>query len=497
MEPTPRVEDHGPGLWAQLRRGWPLIVIAAVVAAAAAYLLASAREQTFTASTALLVSQSSPEATILGADVPQDSGTQGRSTATIAAVANARPVAERTAAALRGRLSAAEVHDRVVVAPSADANVLHVSATDSTAKGAAELANAFARAVVAAQSERIQRNARSAREALQRRYSDLPASTRRSAAGQDLRVQVQRLRTLELVGSRGLSVVEPAEPPEQGNSSVSRDTLLGALFGVLLGAGLALLLQQRDRRLRPEEDLERMLGVPVLGQIPHSRNLARAVPMRHLAPAEAEAFRMLWTRLRYGPFERPVRRVLVTSAAPQEGKSLVAWYLACAAADSGARVLLVEADARRPALSERHGLATEPGLLGLLQDNVPLPDAVSHVDAPSPGALDVLTARGAGSTLTGLHTMRRLVELLGNDVAEYELVVVDAPPLPLAAEATPLSTAVDGVLVVSRVGHSTRDGLLDVLGELRRLRAPTLGVVRDGAQVSGGYVYAEPAAASA
>src|SRR5215213_1813252 len=99
MERTPPAEDLGPGLLRQLRRGWYLIALAAVLAAAAAYLLASARDQTYTASTALLVSQSSPEATILGADVPQDSGTQGRSTATIAAVANARPVAERTAAA--------------------------------------------------------------------------------------------------------------------------------------------------------------------------------------------------------------------------------------------------------------------------------------------------------------------------------------------------------------------------------------------------------------
>src|SRR3954452_150841 len=489
--------DPGPSLFLQLRRHWLVIALTAVVAGAAAYLIASSREQTYTASTALLVSQSSPEATILGADVPQDSGTQGRSTATIAAVASARPVAERTAAALRGRLTADQVQDRVTVAPSADANVLRVSATDTTADRAAQLANAFAQAVVAAQSERVKRSARTAREALQRRYADLPTSTRRSAAGEDLRVQVQRLRTLELVGSRGLSVIEPAEKPDAGNSSVRRNTLLGVLFGLLLGAGLALLLEQRDRRVRPDENLERMLGVPVLGEIPQSRNLSRSTPTGALAPAEAEAFRMLWTRLRYGPFERPAQRVLVTSPGAQEGKSLVAWYLAAAAAESGARVLLVEADARHPTLAERHGLLAAPGLAGLLHDGVALEHAVTPVDAPAPGALDVLPARGAGSMLTSLHATGRLVELLREEVGAYDLVVVDAPPLRMAAEAIPLSTAVDGVLIVSRAGRTTRDGLLDVLGELRRLQAPVLGIVRDGGTVPGGYAYAGPVAGSA
>jgi capsular polysaccharide biosynthesis protein len=480
MERMSAAAEPGSPLLAQLRRRWMLILATTVVCAVAAFAIAQTRDETFTAQTALLVSQSSPEATILGAAVPQDSGTQGRSTTTIATVANARPVAERTAQTLRGRLTAAAVQDQVSVAPSADANVLQVTATDTTPAAAAQLANAFAAEVVAVQSERVLRSAQTAREALARRYADLSPARRRSADGQDLRVQIQRLRTLELVGARGLSVIEPAQAPAAGNSSVVRTTLLGLLFGLLLGGGLALLREQLDHRVRPEDDLERLLGLPVLGEVPESRDLAGAVPMGQLAPAAAEPFRMLWSRLRYGPFERPVRRVLLTSAGTQDGKSLVAWYLASAAAASGARVLLIEADARQPVLAERHHLPPAPGLLGLLDGGADLAGAVARVDAPGQGALDVLAAREPGDTLTRLDATDRLVGLLSEEVMSYDLVVVDAPPIRLAAEAIPLSTAVDGVLVVARSSRSTREGLREVLGELTRLQAPVLGAVRCG-----------------
>ncbi len=146
--------------------------------------------------------------------------------------------------------------------------------------------------------------------------------------------------------------------------------------------------------------------------------------------------------------------MLVTSSGPQEGKSLVSWYLACAAAESGGRVLLVEADARRPVLAKRHGLDDAPGILGLVERGLELEDAVTSVpvhpagsmNGRAAGVVEVLAASTPTSSLTSLDATARLLTLLNEQTAGYDLVVVDTPPITLAAEAVPLSTGVDGVI---------------------------------------------------
>jgi capsular polysaccharide biosynthesis protein len=499
--PRPGQSDaHPGGLVGALRRHWFLIVFTAVIATAAGYAVSQVQDQTYTASAQVLVDPTSPEATALGADAAQDSGSQFRSTATVAKVAGSRPIAEATSEALDGRLSPAEVQDRIEIVPDQDANVLRVEATDGTADGSAQLANAFAAQFVRIVTDRAQRSARRARQALQKRYDALSDTAQKSSSGEDLRDQVQRLRTLELIGGGQVSVLENAEAPGAGNNSPLRTILLGALFGLLLGGAFALLRDQVDRRVRRDEDLESLLGVPVLAQVPDSRGLGKGRPVAELRPVEVEPFRLLWTRLRFGQWRKPMQRVLVTSARMGEGKSVVSWYLASVAAESGARVLLIEADARRPVIAERHGLAPAPGLLGLVREDMALEDATVRVPVEGEdglgGAFDVLQAGGGSLALTSLHATERVLHLLADEVAGYDLVVVDAPPVTMAAEAIPLSTAVDGVLVVARAKLSTREGLTDVRDQLLRLHAETIGVVRGGAAVPAYYGYASAASAS-
>lgn len=492
-ERTGAADASGPSLVAQLRRHWVIIALCGIVAAAAAYGLSSRRAETYTATSLLLVQPSSPATTIIGAGAPLDSGSQARSAETVAALSRARPIAVATARRIGG-LTADDVSNKVSLAAGAADNVLKAQGTESSPTRAARLVNAFVAVFISQDTDRRQRAVRAARKTLQRRYMRLSAIAKNQAAGRQLRGRIADLRALELVGAGQLSIVQGATPPSHSNDSSRRDGILGGLFGLLLGCGVALVREGADRRVRRGDDLESVVGLPVLASVPDSRLLRRSTPVGELGPGEREGFLLLWTQLRYGRDADPVRRVLVTSSGPQEGKSTVSWYLASAAAMSGAKTLLVEADARRPVLGKRHDIPEHPGLFAFLEGHVSLADAIAHVPVgasangrAAPHTLDVLAVSEQSYELISVQATDRLTRMLADEVFAYDLVVVDAPPLALAAEATPLATVVDGVLIVSRPNHTDRSGLMAVREQLDRVGANPLGLVLDGGAAQSYY----------
>src|SRR5262249_29618881 len=150
-------------------------------------------------------------------------------------------------------------------------------------------------------------------------------------------------------------------PGSPSSPRVSRNTLLGAVLGFLLGLGVAFLLERLDWRIREPKDLQAIYGVPLLGVVPQSAALSRAAGLRRstrrkedakrsLPPCEEEAFQLIRAHLRYFNIDRELRTLLVVSAAPGDGKTTIARHLASAAARMGSVVLLLEADLRSPAL---------------------------------------------------------------------------------------------------------------------------------------------------
>ncbi len=275
------------------------MAVTAIVGAVAAYAIASSRPVTYTATSVLQIRGTTPEENITGSGSFEDSASQQRSAATLAAVAESRPIVQDVVRRLDDRFTADQVLRRIEIVADTDANVLRLDATDQSPRTAARLANVYAGAFIERQQTRERATASSARRRLEERYRQLSRGARRGGVGRTLRDQIERLRTLELVGTGTVSLVEEAVAPTTSNQNLLRTGLLGGLFGLLLGAGLALLRDQFDRRIRSGDDLEELLGVPLLAQIPDSRNLAHARPVDELKPAEFEGFRMLWTGLRF------------------------------------------------------------------------------------------------------------------------------------------------------------------------------------------------------
>jgi succinoglycan biosynthesis transport protein ExoP len=264
-----------------------------------------------------------------------------------------------------------------------------------------------------------------------------------------------------------------------------RNTLLGALVGLILGLVLAGARDRLDRRIRDPRELESVFARPIIGRIPKSRALAKRRAAAHgLPPAEAEAFHALRANLLYFAADRNARSVLVTSAEPGEGKTTIAWNLACAASSPDARVMLIESDLRRPTLARSLGAGDVPGLTELLEGKAALAEVVREVAVASldhgsekPRTVHLILAGSTPANPLDLLDSERMRELLRTLPESYDLVVIDTPPTSTTADAIPLFSQVSGVIVVGRLAKSDYDSASELSDLLTRLDAPTFGVV--------------------
>lgn len=199
----------------------------------------------------------------------------------------------------------------------------------------------------------------------------------------------------------------------------------------------------------------------------------------------AEAYRTLRTNLLFSSLDKPLRTLLITSTAPDEGKTTIVANLAITMAQAEQRVILVDCDLRRPGLHSLFHLPAEPGLTSVMleQDDAPLP----LVDTPVPG-LQLLPAGPLPprpADLLGSHRMERLIQRLS---AQADIVLFDTPPVTAVTDAAVLSTRVDGVLLVLQAGKTRRDRAREARRLLEKVKAHIVGVVLNNARLEN-YTY--------
>jgi len=281
-------------------------------------------------------------------------------------------------------------------------------------------------------------------------------------------------------GESGLVSVETLDEPVPATTPTSpRPALLitlGTITGLLLGIGVALLRNALDTRIRTEADVEGITGTTLLGTIGYHDDVRTCPLVVRNDPRSplAEAFRTLRTNLQFLSFEAEGRSFVVTSAMPAEGKSTSAANLAIALAETGAAVLLVDADLRRPRVAELLGVEGAVGLSDLLVGRVELEDVVQ------PWGRDRLSVLPSGavppnpSELLGSRAMRSFLELVEH---EYDYVVIDTPPVLPVTDAAVLSRIVSGTIVVTAAGRSSLHQLRRALDALSEIGSRTLGTV--------------------
>ncbi|MGQ9853501.1 MAG: GumC family protein [Candidatus Oleimicrobiaceae bacterium] len=326
-----------------------------------------------------------------------------------------------------------------------------------------------------------------------------------------LQEKYQEARITEVGQLGNVTIIDRAVAPRTPVKPKKRvNLMLGAVMGLMLGVGLAFVMEYMDKSVRTIEDVE-ALGFSLLGTIPVIRAAQRdgrveelpqgrmddetrqieARLVTHLRPKSpiSESYRTLRTNIQFARGQTPVRTLLVTSAGPKEGKSTTVANLAITMAQLNTRTLLVDADLRRPILHKLFGLSRGAGLTNLLVgkanlDEVLLPTPVENLSVLPSGVLPPNPSELLGS--------QRMQEVIDQLKERFDIVLLDSPPVIAVTDASVLARLVDGVLLVVNSGHTNREALMRARELLEHVEAPVLGVLLNNITATnmyGSYYY--------
>ncbi|KXG78342.1 Tyrosine-protein kinase YwqD [Fervidicola ferrireducens] len=200
----------------------------------------------------------------------------------------------------------------------------------------------------------------------------------------------------------------------------------------------------------------------------------------------SEAFRVLRTNLQFSSIDKPVKKVVVTSSMPQEGKSTVAANLAVSIASTRSKVLLVDADLRRPKLYKLFRLENYKGLSNFLAEDLPLESVITKM-----ANLHIITSGPIPPNPAEILGSSKMKKFLDEMATKYDMILLDAPPVNSVADAAILSTLVDGVILVVETGVTAREAAIAAKQQLEKVNAKILGVVLNKIKQdkNGGYYY--------
>jgi polysaccharide biosynthesis transport protein len=476
------------GIVAVLRRRAGLILMCVAITTVAAVAISLLQEKQYSASASLLFRNPGFAENLFGNSTESPATDPTREAATNEKLVGLEIVAKRASENLSG-LTPEEVSDMVSVSSSGEADIVSLTATSSDPEQAKLVANTFAHQFINFRAQADQSKLLEAKELAEAEYSSLSPEQQAGPRGVALSSGAEKLGILASLQTGNAELVQPAELPSSPSSpKPMRNGILAAIIGLMVGIGLAFLFERLNRTLRDPEEAREAFGLPILATVPESKAIMasneRSAALE-LPFMENEAFRMLRAQLRYFNIDRDVRTVVVSSHAAGVGKSTVSWNLGRVAA-TASKAIVVEADLRNPTLAAQHGLRSGPGLAELLTNQVELDAAIQSKQLPAVGTngagggerkVDVIVAGSNPPNPAELIESKTMSDILSQLAERYELVVIDTAPIGVVSDAIPLLRMADGLIVVARIGETTRDTAYEMRDQLSRLDVPVLGLV--------------------
>jgi succinoglycan biosynthesis transport protein ExoP len=491
-----------------------LIVGCAVLAAGSAFAVSSRMPPAYRASVTLLVQQASSAGTNDYSAIL----TSERQAQTYTELLKEQPVLEAVAAQLGLDEPWSSLAERVGVELVRDTQLIRLSVQDTDPLRAAQIANSIADTFIAQNEalsqeryagfladvqgqmdevsalieetqakidtlgtpETIQEQAEAAR------LESILAGYRNSYVG-----LLQNYQQMQLIAARSADNVvvwRRAEVPGGPiGPNTMRNTLLAGVVGAMAAVGVAFLVEYLDDTIKTPEDISQALGLNTLGAIGRLRKgTDELVTVTQPLSPVSEAFRALRTNIRFSSVDNPLRTILVTSAGPTEGKSVMVANLAAAMAQAGLKVVAVDADLRRPRLHQMFGLHPHGGLTNSLLEGS-LDGRLQPTQAEGLVVLPAGELPPNPAELLGSRRMQELLELLKGHV---DVVVIDSPPVLPVTDAAVLAQGVDGVLLVIDAGQTRRGAAKRAVESLRQVGANLVGVVLNAVPTHrGGYYY--------
>ncbi|MBM0225702.1 polysaccharide biosynthesis tyrosine autokinase [Micromonospora sp. ATA51] len=421
-----------------IRAQWPIIIIMAFLGGSIAFTYSFIQDPTYKADVQLFVSTRANDKD--NSQLNQGGTFSQQRVKSYADIVTSPAVIQPVIESLNLPYSVDELGGRIATETPLDTVLLNISVTDTSAKRARAIANEIA----------VQ---------LPRLIDEIETPSGQSAS--PVKVSVTREATLPSA---------PIGPRTKLNLA------LGLLLGIAIGVGTAIVRNAVDHTIRDKSDAIKAANAPVLGSVPDETKVrTSALIADEQATPRAEAFRQLRTNLRFLSLDRQLTSFVITGAVPEEGKTTTAANLAIALAQSGQRVVLVDADLRRPRVADVFALSNGLGLTNVLLGEMPVDRALQQwrVDLP----LYVLAAGPRPpnpSELLGSPRLRKVIESLESSGMT---VIFDSPPLLPVTDAAVIARITRGALVVTRVGRTGTDQLAEAVESLRTVGANVLGLV--------------------
>lgn len=477
--PDPQAEqpDTLVGALRVLRRRWFVVVASVILCLLVAVLIHQRQTKSYesTASVAFGISTLSDTAL----QVANTSANPERDAATNVLIAKSPAVAQAVKSQLKLSDPVSSLVSDVSVEAAANADVLDITAKSSDPVRARQLADAFARQYITFQARSQIESIDSAEKTLRAQLETLPAGSQRA---DETMASLQRLAQLRAVASGNARVIGPAGDAAETGMGLKLMIALGMVIGLALGATLAFVVEALDRRLSHIEDFERQLALPALAAVPQSSfRFPKAIDRR----STLEPYRILRSALDIANPDGDVFTLMVTSAAPGEGKTTVAVDLAQAVALTGRSVVLVELDLRRPTFSRHFDLDPRRGVTSVLWDRCTIGEALTTPidDLPNLQVMPSGSLPPNPSELLGSEDLENLLtRLTFLGTGRQRMIVIDAPPLLAVSDAQVLlnNPAIDRVLLVGRSGKTTNDEVRRARAVLSRHLLQPIGVVVTG-----------------
>jgi polysaccharide biosynthesis transport protein len=381
-----------------------------------------------------------------------------------------------------------------------DASTVLITAVSPSAQTAASAANAYATAFTALRKAQAQAQVRQAEQVVQSKLDTFKSDvSRQSADYVTLLQRLQDLQILEATVTGNFRVLVPATRPSQPFSPRPvRNIAMGFAAGLIIGIGIALLLEQFDTRVRSKNEAVAILGMPVVGNIRKlSAKELREQPLLVLGGAHnpaAESIRKLRGNLDFANVDGDLRSLVITSALQHEGKSLLVCNLALSLAATGVRVVLVDGDLRRPQVHAYLGLPNGTGLSTVLTGRGDLTETLctrrvgprlttvrkgGDVQAEPDGdeRLYVLTSGPLPPNAAELVASKSFAGIVAELRSSFDLVIVDAPSILAVGDAAAIAACVDGVVFLVDLTRARRPLLEEAAAQVEQMPCRKVGLV--------------------
>lgn len=483
-----------------MRWAW-LFALAIVLAGSVAYFISFKITPVYQATTTMLISEapstrSTDYASLL---------TSERLTQTYSQLITKQPVLEGVIEQLGLSLPVSRLKKMIQVQPVRDTQLIEIKVNDTDPNRAAQIANSLV--IEFAQQNQALQTARytDTKDSLSQQLSELNQRIQDSNQAildleddpenkgekdrletiltQDRQTYAYLLQTFEqvrLAEAQATSNVIQAEQAIVPTSPIRprpiQNTIIAAVLGLAAAIGLTTLIEALDDTIKGPDSIAKNLDIPILGIITkHDSEKTRPITVAYPRSPVSEAFRALRTNIQFAGVDRPIQSLLITSPSPSEGKTTVAINISAVLAQGGKRVVLIDADLRRPKLHKRMGLNNRGGLTGLfVQSQMYLETALQRTETVN---LKVLTSGDLPPNPAELLGSEKMNTIIRRIREEADIIVIDSPPIMAVTDAAVMAPKADGVLIVVKPGYTRKDTLKNCIDQLMHVNANILGIV--------------------